>query len=312
MKDTFDRKIDYLRISVTDLCNLRCEYCMPKDGVVKCLHNEIISPERIKEIVSICVSLGINKVRISGGEPLVRKGIIDICKYIKEIDGVKELCLTTNGILLEKYAKELFDAGVDRINVSLDTLNKDKYLKITRGGNIVDVLNGLKKINEIGFKNTKLNVVLIKGFNDDEINDFISFSNKNNIVVRFIELMNIGEAKKLSPFCFISNDIVLNKCPSLKFIKYDGVTKLYEYENAKIGLISPISHKFCSSCSRIRLTSDGKIKPCLHSKEEIDLNNLHGEELKDAIMKSFAIKPKEHHLEEESSSSNRYMNQIGG
>ena len=313
MKDTFNREINYLRISVTDLCNLRCEYCMPKDGIKKCSHNDIISPERIKEIVSCAAKLGISKVRLSGGEPLVRRGIINICKYIKEVDGINELAMTTNGMLLSSMANDLLNAGVDRLNISLDTLNKEKYKKITRGGNIDDVLKGIKKAKEVGFKNIKINVVLIGGFNDDEILDFIKFSNDNNVIVRFIELMKIGESRNFPKQSFISNDIVLEKCPKLEFVNNDGVSKIYKYKNAIIGLISPISHEFCNSCSRIRLTSDGKIKPCLHSFNEIDLNNLHGDLLEETLKKAISSKPQKHHLkEDDGSDSNRFMNEIGG
>lgn len=315
MKDTFNREVDYLRISVTDLCNLRCTYCMPSFGVDKLSHERIISPERIQEIVKACSKLGIKKVRLTGGEPLVRKGIIDIIKMIKEIPEIEEICLTTNGIALKEMAKPLLEAGVNRLNISLDTLKPNKYKAITRNGNIQDVLDGIKEAKAVGFKNIKINAVLIGGFNDDEIEDFAKFAAENELTIRFIELMPIGEGNKLPKASFISNDLILSKIDNLIKVNDDGVSILYRIKdtNGYIGLISPLSHEFCKTCSRIRLTSDGKIKPCLHSKAEFDLNYLHDEALVKAIRKSILAKPEKHHLNEDGKSSSlRPMNKVGG
>lgn len=315
MKDNYGREIDYLRVSVTDLCNLRCTYCMPKEGVNKKCHDEIISFERIKEIVESSTKLGIKKVRITGGEPLVRKGIVKICRDICSIEGIEEVAITTNGVLLGKYAKELKTAGVNRINISLDTLRKDKFFAITRGGNLDDVLSGIKEAKLAGFSNIKLNCVLVKGFNDDEIVDLINFAKKNNVEIRFIELMKIGEASKFDNDAFITNDYILNLVPGLLFLGEDGVSREYGFKDSsiKVGLISPLSHNFCSSCSRIRLTSDGKIKPCLHSSLEIDLKDLHGDALVSKLKEAILAKPKKHHLDEDKiSDCRRGMSQIGG
>ncbi len=315
MQDRFDREVDYLRISVTDLCNYRCLYCMPKDGIMKKEHNDIISFERIVEIVTSLTSLGIKKIRLTGGEPLLRNGIIDLCKMLKKIKGIEELCITTNASLLKKYAKDLFEAGVSKLNISLDTLKEGRYKLITRGGNLSDVLEGIKEAKRVGFKNIKINCVLIGGFNDDEIIDFAKFANDYNLEFRFIELMPIGEAIHYPKEAFISNDIVLEKLPNLIPLKFDGVTSLYGFKNDKgrIGLISPLSHTFCHTCSRIRLTSDGKIKPCLHSSLEIDLANLHGEELNKKLKEAIFNKPKMHLLnEKKKSDSSRLMSEIGG
>ena len=313
MKDSFNREVDYLRISVTDLCNLRCVYCMPSCGVCKKEHQEIISVERIKEVVLAASKLGITKVRLTGGEPLVRKGIIEICKEIKSVSAIKELCLTTNGVLLKNMAQTLFDVGVDRLNISLDTLDFEKYERITRGGNLNDVLEGIEKAKAVGFKNIKINTVLIGGFNDDEITDFVEFAKKEELTVRFIELMPIGQGKLMGKESFVSNDLILQKVPDLIQTKDDGVAKEYSFKDSKgkIGLISPLSHSFCSSCSRIRLTSDGKIKPCLHSSLEIPTNGLDGDELVNTIKKAILLKPEKHHLEIGSDSLNN-MNEIGG
>ena len=315
MRDSFNREVDYLRISVTDLCNLRCVYCMPEKGVEKFSHEKIISPERIKEIVEASVKLGIKKIRITGGEPLSRRGLIEIIKFIKSVKGIEEICLTTNGIGLKEKAKELKDAGVDRLNISLDTLDEKKFKFITRGGNLNSVLEGIQEVSNIGFKNTKINCVLIGGFNDDEIKNFQEFSAKFKLIVRFIELMPIGEGANFEEKSYISNKVVLDKLPNAILDYSDGVTSYYKFKNcdAKIGLISPLSNKFCESCSRIRLTSDGKIKPCLHSKAEFDLSGLHGEELVNKIKESILAKPKEHYLNEEGKSSSiRGMSKIGG
>jgi len=315
MRDSFNREIDYLRISVTDLCNLRCVYCMPEKGVEKFSHDQIISPERIKEIVEACVKLGVKKVRLTGGEPLTRRGLLEIVRLIKEVNGIEEICLTTNGIGLKQKAQELKDAGVDRLNISLDTLDEKKFKFITRGGELIQVLDGIKEAQKVGFKNTKINVVLIGGFNDDEIKNFRDFSAIFKVIVRFIELMPIGEGANFKARSFISNKVVLEQLPYAILDYSDGVTSYYQFEDsdAKIGLISPLSNKFCESCSRIRLTSDGKIKPCLHSKAEFDLNGLQSEDLVNKIKESILAKPKEHYLNEEGKSSSlRGMNKIGG
>ena len=313
MKDKFGREIDYLRISVTDLCDLRCKYCMPLNGVEKLSHKDILKPEQIYEIVSAFATLGIKKIRITGGEPLVRKGIEEIIRLIKSIPGIEEICLTTNGIKLKEKAKLLRECGVDRLNISLDTLDEKKYRDLTRFGNLSDVLDGINEAKKVGFKDIKINTVLIGGFNENEINKLIDFASENNFAVRFIELMPIGESRKLSPKSFISNELIKNNS-RLEFYKNDGVSSLYRIKNSGgfVGLISPLSNRFCKECNRIRLTADGKIKPCLHSSEEIDVSKCHGEELKEALKNAIESKPKEHHLELGSSKSIRGMNSIGG
>ena len=313
MKDKFNREIDYLRISVTDLCDLRCKYCMPEKGVTKLDHDSILKPEQIYEIVKTFASLGIKKVRITGGEPLVRKGLEEIIRLIRSIPEIEEICLTTNGIKLKDRAKRLKECGVDRLNISLDTLDELKYHELTRFGNLRDVLEGIKEAQKVGFKDIKINTVLIGGFNENEINRFIDFASSNNLTIRFIELMPIGESKKMDLKSFISNDSLKNN-PRLSFYKDDGVSSLYKIKDCDgyIGFISPLSNRFCKQCNRIRLTADGKIKPCLHSFEEIDVSKLHGEELKQQLIKAIESKPKEHHLELGSSKSSRGMNMIGG
>ena len=313
MKDRFGRDITYLRISVTDLCNLRCKYCMPESGVERLCHSDILSLEEIVEIVKVAAKNGITKIRLTGGEPLVRRGFVHLCKEISKIEQIEDIAITTNGVHLKKMADDLFENKVKRINFSLDTLVKEKYNDITRRNDFDKTMESLFYAIEKGFK-VKLNVVLIGGFNDDEIENFVKLANDYDLEVRFIELMQIGETANWSKDKFVSNKIVLEKVPKLEFDGVSGVAKIYKIkgQKGKIGLISPISCSFCSDCNRIRLTSDGKLKPCLHSKDEINLKGLSGEELEEVFKRGIFDKPEKHHLEDGKSESARDMNKIGG
>lgn len=313
MKDRFNRNIDYLRISVTDLCNLRCKYCMPKSGVEKLCHSDILSVEEIFDIVKVASENGIKKIRLTGGEPLVRRGFLELCRKIGSIEKIKEICITTNGTYFSDFAKDLLSCKVKRINFSLDTLNSKKYQEITRGGSLEKVLDSISTAIKLGFR-VKINCVLIGGFNDDEILDFIKLTEYYDIQVRFIELMQIGETSNWSKEKFISNDVVLNRISDCESIGVDGVARTYRVKGFKgtFGLISPISKCFCQDCNRIRITSDGKLKPCLHSKDEIDLKGLKGEELHKIFKFGIYEKPKSHHLDKAKSESLRNMNKIGG
>ena len=313
MKDRFGRNITYLRISVTDLCNLRCKYCMPESGVKSLCHSDILSIEEIVEIVKVASKNGIKKIRLTGGEPLVRRGFINLCKQISKIDEIEDIAITTNGVYLKDMADELFENKVRRINFSLDTLIKEKYNDITRRNDFDKTMESLFYAIKKGFK-VKINVVLIGGFNDDEIQDFVNLANDYDLEVRFIELMQIGETANWSKDKFVSNKIVLEKVPELEFDGVSGVAKIYKIRGQKgrIGLISPISCSFCEDCNRIRLTSDGKLKPCLHSKDEINLKGLSGEELEEVFKRGIYEKPEKHHLEDGKSESARDMNKIGG
>jgi len=313
MKDRFGRNITYLRISVTDLCNLRCKYCMPESGVKSLCHSDILSIEEIVEIVKVASKNGIKKIRLTGGEPLVRRGFINLCKQISKIDEIEDIAITTNGVYLKEMADELFENKVRRINFSLDTLIKEKYNDITRRNDFDKTMESLFYAIKKGFK-VKINVVLIGGFNDDEIHDFVNLANDYDLEVRFIELMQIGETANWSKNKFVSNKIVLEKVPELEFDGVSGVAKIYKIKGQKgrIGLISPISCSFCEDCNRIRLTSDGKLKPCLHSRDEINLKGLSGEELEEVFKRGIYEKPEKHHLEDGKSESARDMNKIGG
>ena len=314
MEDKFKRNINYLRLSVTDRCNLRCLYCMPESGITKFCHSDVLSVEEMVEIVSAAAESGITKVRLTGGEPLVHKGITDICRGVSSIPGIKELCLTTNGVMLPIFAQELKAAGVDRLNISIDTLKGDKYRTITRNGDIATVFKGIEAAEKAGFKNIKLNTVLIGGMNDDEISDFVNLTLYKPWEVRFIELMPMGECINWPDKRFMPVEEVLKHCPELKPVDISGVARRYRIDGAKgtVGIISPVSHSFCSECNRIRVTSEGRLKPCLHSGDEIKLKGLHGDELLNAVRLGIGLKPREHSLLSDKSLSDRNMNQIGG
>lgn len=319
MKDSFGREINYLRISLTDRCNLRCQYCMPEQGIAdKFQHDQILPLEDIYQIVRVFVKLGVHKIRLTGGEPLVRKGIVEVIEMIKKLDGVKDLAMTTNGVLLKEMAPALKNAGLDRVNISLDTLNPQKYQEITRGGNLSDVLAGIAEARKVGLTPIKINTVLIGGFNDDEILDLVDLTNRENIDVRFIELMPIGQAADWAERNFISNETVLEVAKDLIPVEKQDLSSpatYYKFPNGKgkVGIINPISCKFCEYCNRVRLTSTGKLKLCLHSNKEIDLKKyIHDEKaLEEVILASIKNKEEAHHLED-GDFITRNMNQIGG
>lgn len=315
MNDTLGRKITYLRLSVTDLCDLRCIYCMPEHGVPKRAHSEICSLEELCDMAAAAVSLGVRKVRITGGEPLVRRGVVSLCQMLRALPGLEELCLTTNGVRLPELAAPLREAGVDRLNISLDTLRPERYRSITRIGELSSVLRGLDAAEAAGFSHTKLNCVLMGGVNDDEIEDFVRLTQVRPISVRFIELMPMGACVGWDKARFLSAGAVLDRVPELEPAGTDGVSRLYRIPGAAgtVGLIEPMSHAFCAECSRIRITADGKLKPCLHADMEIALRGLHGEALLDAIRQGIARKPERHALTRDGQShAGRCMSEIGG
>lgn len=317
MIDNYNRQINYLRVSVTDKCNLRCRYCMPEEGVPHREHKDMMTVDETFMAIKAAAELGIKKIRITGGEPLVKRGIINLCREVAEIPGIEEVCMTTNGILLPQMAEDLKAAGVDRLNISLDTLDPEKFHYITRVGQLQDVLDGMKAAEEAGFENTKINCVLMGGFNDDEIEDFVNLTREKPIEVRFIELMPIGGGIGFDKQQFVSCEEVLKRVPELEPMNQeDGVAKLYKIPGApgRVGLIRPISCEFCEGCNKIRLTADGKIKPCLHSDQEIPLKGLMQEEMTEALRKSILDKPerREELDADNPSRAGRDMNQIGG
>lgn len=314
MTDGYGRTVDYLRLSVTDLCNYRCRYCMPAEGVPKRARGDILTPEECGEIVRAAAECGVRKVRLTGGEPLVRREIVDICRRIGGTPGIEELCLTTNGSLLPDLAAPLRDAGVRRLNVSLDSLRPERFAEMTRLGSLRDVLSGIETAEAAGFTDLKLDTVLIGGFNDDEIADFLALTVERPWEVRFIELMPMGPCAGWDRSRFVSNDAVLERFPELEPLEARGVARRYRLPGAKgaVGLISPMSRSFCARCRRVRVTADGRLKGCLHGREEIPLRGLHGEELTAAFRRGVLQKPERHRLSERPSDAGRSMNEIGG
>ena len=315
MRDEFGRDIRYLRLSVTDRCNCRCVYCMPENGVPMLSHADILSFEEMRDIVAAAASLGVRKVRLTGGEPLVRRGIVDLVGMIAAVPGIDEVDMTTNAPLLAPVAASLREAGLTRLNGSWDTLDAARYEAITRRGTLADALAGLAAAHDAGFANTKINCVLVGGVNDDELRPLAELARDRDLTVRFIELMRMGECAGWPKGRFVSADEVLLAVPELVQVGGQGVSELYQVPGWKgsVGLIRPMTHRFCSSCDRIRVTADGRLKPCLHSAAEVNLRGLSGQDLVEAIRAGIAAKPRGHRMDNgRASDSLRAMNEIGG
>ncbi|MFC1963244.1 GTP 3',8-cyclase MoaA [Chloroflexota bacterium] len=277
LSDSFQRPINYLRISVTDRCNLRCIYCMPVEGINLMAHHDILSYEEIELVARAAAELGINKLRLTGGEPLLRPELSKLVEALARVEGIEDISLTTNGVLLKKYAAELKQAGLHRVNVSLDSLRSDRFHIITRVGKLGEVLEGIDAARQVGLDPVKINTVAIRGLNDDEVLDFARRTIDQEWHVRFIELMPFSEDGK-DNHSFIAASEIRQRVESLG--KLDtvrsgdgGPAKYFSLAGAlgTIGFISPISDHFCSECNRLRLTAEGKLRSCLFSDEEIDL-----------------------------------------
>ena len=317
MIDRLGRNITYLRISVTELCNLRCRYCMPAGGICKKRHEDMLTEDELIQAVEAAASLGITKLRITGGEPLIKKNIVSICRRAASVPGIEELCLTTNGLLLPELAAPLREAGVRRINLSLDTLDPKKYADITRGGSLEQALAGLQAALDAGFDKIKLNAVLIGGFNDDEIPQLAELTRRLPVDMRFIELMPMYDGGDFGPEAFMPVSRVLEQLPeALPEPPDGGVAKLWRLPGAqgRIGLISPLSDHFCGRCNRLRLTADGRLKPCLHGPEELSVKGLGPEEMTQRLRQAIWDKPAWHGelSPTRRSQAGRNMNQIGG
>jgi cyclic pyranopterin phosphate synthase len=327
--DPLNRCIDYLRVSITDRCNLSCVYCKPRAALQMLAHRDILRYEEILRIVSMAVPLGIAHVRLTGGEPLIRRGVLDFIAALKKIDGIKDISLTTNGVLLDEMAAGLRDAGISRLNISLDSLNAQKFCEITGSDSWNRVWRGINKAEEIGFSPLKINMVPVKGVNDDEAADFARLTLDRNIHVRFIEFMPIGANDRWhKDACVTASEIraVIERevGPLVPFTgaKSAGPSDNYQIAGARgvIGFISPISKHFCASCRRLRLTADGKIRPCLLSDTEIDVKSpLRGgcddRELERLLRLALEIKPERHYVnlnETPRACYRRTMSKIGG
>ena len=334
--DNFGRKISYLRVSITDRCNYRCIYCQPEKQFEFIPHQEILRFEEIVEIVQEAVNLGVTKVRITGGEPLVREGIVDFIRHLRKINKLEDISLTTNGFFLPEYAEKLKDAGLNRVNISLDSLQEEKYKKITRGGSLEKALKGIDSALKAGLLPIKINTVLIRGINDDEVEDFVRLTLERPLNIRFIEFMPSGE-EEINEFedKFISVQEIKEKLIKkyllnpIKISTANGPAKYYQIKGGQgtIGFITALSQHFCKTCNRIRLTSEGKLRPCLFSNKEIDIKEairklardkkdegfLRKKIIRDKLKEAVKLKPEGHKLNEKFSNRDSFkMSKIGG
>ena len=309
--DSFNRPINYLRMSITDRCNLRCIYCMPKEGLSLIGHDDILRYEELLRIAGIVVKKGVTKIRITGGEPLVRKGVVQFVSALSGIAGVQDLSMTTNGLMLSEAALPLRSAGLKRLNISLDSLNPEKYRKITRGGDISQLIAGIKRAQEAGFSPIKINVVVIRGINDDEITAFAKLSLEKNLHIRFIEYMPVGMENGWEQKQFVATEEIQQRVktigPLIELPSDNGSGPAHMYTIAgaqgKLGFISALSDHFCATCNRLRLTPDGKLRTCLFSDAEVDLkvpmrDGCSDEVLADIINTAILSKPRKHHAAE--------------
>lgn len=325
--DRFGRSITYLRVSVTDRCNLRCVYCMPPEGIVRQAHESIMRYEEIAAVVRVAAEAGIRKVRITGGEPLVRAGLPGLVRMIAAVPGIEDISLTTNGLLLERMAGELKDAGLTRINVSLDTLNPEKFTRITRGGKFETTWRGLEAAERLGLNPIKINVVAMRGVNDDELVDLARLSVERDWHVRFIELMPVNNQASWGPGFPDPSKAYLSIQDIKKILEPLGLAPLPESSNdgpahefqldggqGRIGFISPLSEHFCQQCNRLRMTADGVFRPCLLQDIEIPfLEGLRsGEDILPYMVQAIESKPSGHELSLNHMPSRRCMLQIGG
>ncbi|OGP88833.1 MAG: cyclic pyranopterin phosphate synthase MoaA [Deltaproteobacteria bacterium RBG_16_48_10] len=324
--DPYKRKINYLRISVTDRCNLRCRYCMPEEGIPLISHGEVLTYEEILRIVRVFAAEGISKIRLTGGEPLIRKGIVDFISRLSQIKEVKDLSLTTNGILLKELARDLRQAGLNRINISLDSLRKDRFFQITRKDDFERVWSGIEAALEVGLSPIKINMVAIKGLNDDEIESFARLTLHLPLTVRYIEYMPSGNGESWKETDLLTIPQINQRLEKLGPLipvpsdHWDGPAKRFWINGAlgEIGFIGAVSSHFCSDCNRLRLTSDGKIRTCLFSDEEIDVKEILRKggsdcDLRDRLLAALKAKPEKHHIDScQFKKCQRNMSAIGG
>ncbi|WP_316859482.1 GTP 3',8-cyclase MoaA [uncultured Cohaesibacter sp.] len=323
--DPHGRKIEYVRLSVTDKCNLRCFYCMPEHFRDFTPSSEYLSYDELIRIISAFAELGIFRVRLTGGEPLVRKDLAGFAKQLSAIPGIEDLSLSTNCVLMDRHAEDLFEAGVNRLNVSLDTLREDRFRFITRrGGNLELVLNGLKKAKQVGFSPIKLNMLVMRGINDDEVIDIANYCLENAFSLRFIETMPIGASGQKATDHYINLrevrdrlDAHFNLVPSImrgggpaRYVRVEGT-------NVHFGFITPLSQHFCSSCNRLRLTAEGTLHLCLGNTQNFELKphirqGISDDGLKGLLYEALALKPLQHNFLDNPSEVNRSMSVTGG
>jgi len=326
MEDAYHREINYLRISVTDRCNLRCIYCMPPQGVESVAHDEILRLEEIIRLVRAATLVGIKKIRLTGGEPLVRKGINNLIRSLASIPAIDDIAMTTNGILLGDCAKELKESGLKRVNISLDSMRPERFEYITRGGCLKKVWTGIETALALEMHPVKLNAVIVKNFNDDEILDLARLSLEYPLHVRFIELMPVGACRSWAGAGFVSKEQVkaiieenLGKLSGVGGLTGSGPARYYRLAKAPgtIGFIAAISDHFCNKCNRLRLTSTGGLRGCLYDEYEVDVKNALRagaslEELSQLVVRAIQSKPGRHHMFDIGTGGRKVMSQIGG
>jgi len=329
--DKYGREHDYLRISVTDRCNLRCVYCMPEEGMEFEPPEKILTFDEIADVVRVAAGMGIRKIRLTGGEPLVRKNLEQLVAMIASVPGIDDIALTTNGIFLASKAQALKDAGLTRVNISMDSLQPERFKMITRGGDVKKVINSVDTCAKVGLFPIKLNVVLMKGMNDDEIADFLALTRDRDIHVRFIEYMPIGHSDAAWKNAYLPLTRVMEVCAEQQLeyskiatIRGNGPSENYRLDGAvgSFGLIHPVSEHFCQTCNRLRLTADGYIKPCLAWTEQFQVRRVVGDDeaMRDMFLDALGTKPENHEmshfLNEDVSTTHtptvRRMSQIGG
>ncbi|GME90500.1 hypothetical protein B5S28_g2739 [[Candida] boidinii] len=326
LTDNFNRKHDYLRISITERCNLRCVYCMPEEGIELSPNEKLLTTDEIIKIAKIFIKQGVRKIRLTGGEPTVRKDIVTLVKRLNELEGLEEICITSNGIALHRKLPELIKNGLTSLNLSLDTLVDGKFILITRRNGLSAVLKSLNKALELNIPKLKINIVIMKGFNEDEIINFVELSKSNKIEVRFIEYMPFDGNKWSNNKMITYQDILSNikvKYPNIERLshKHGDTAKVYKIPGfeGKIGFITSMTDNFCSTCTRLRITNDGNLKVCLFGNEELNLRdlirdeNITESELLNQIEKAVKNKKEKHAgIDELSKLPNRPMILIGG
>ncbi|MGB6062505.1 MAG: GTP 3',8-cyclase MoaA [Candidatus Aquilonibacter sp.] len=326
LADAFNRPITYLRVSVTDKCNLRCVYCMPESGLPWLAREDLLSYEEIVAIVRAAARVGVRTIRLTGGEPLVRRDLQRLVAGINAIDGIDDIALSTNAVLLEEQLDALVAAGLRRVNISLDTLREDRFGRIARRPGLDKVLRGIDAAIAANLGPVKLNCVVMRGENDDEIADFAALTRERAVYVRFIEVMPVHENLELQRDSYVSSDEILERVAAVERIEAvpgppgNGPARYFAYPGAPgaVGVISPLSHDYCERCNRVRLTADGRLRLCLFGDQHVDLrtplrSGASTDEIAGLLTASMAIKPERHHLRlGEASSRMRAFSEIGG
>ena len=322
--DSFNRQVRYLRLSVTDRCNLRCTYCMAED-MTFLPKSKVLSLEEMALVGKAFVDLGVEKIRLTGGEPLVRNGVIELAQELSRLDGLRELVMTTNGVLLEKFAKPMVDAGISRINISIDSLRHDRFKTLTRFGQLDDVLRGIDAAREAGFKKIKLNAVVLKGINDDEVLDLTQFSVDKGLDISFIEEMPLGVIDSHERVKTAIDNVSVRTLLETRFTlgesdfsdKASGPSRYMQIvgSDSKVGFISPMSNNFCASCNRVRVTAEGLLLLCLGNEHSLDLREIvrtNPNDLREAIVASMQRKPERHYFDPNDITITRHMSATGG